>query len=179
MNVAVPFLDHIIVELDSQFSAIAQTSTRLLGLVPSIMCSQHDISEAVELYYDDLPSPELFDQELIRWRDIYVLKAVDQRPKTCASALKECDSNLYPNLSVLLRIACTLPVTSSECECNASVVHRLHNFMRAGMTESPLTSLALMHIYYQHHVDLDTVVQMFAELHPRRLQLTSIVFDDD
>ena len=34
-----------------------------------------------------------------------------------------------------------------------------------------------MHIHYQHHVDLDTVVQMFAELHPRRLQLTSIVFD--
>ena len=86
------------------------------------------------------------------------------------SALKECDSNLYPNLSVLLRIACTLPVTSCECECNASVVRRLHNFM---LTESRFTSLALMHIHYQHHV----VVQMFAELHPRRLQLTSIVFD--
>ena len=181
VNVAVPFLDHIIVELDSQFSAIAQTSTRLLGLVPSIMCSQNDfdISEAVELYHDDLPSPELFDQEFSRWRDIYVHKAVDQRPKTCASALKECDSNLYPNLSVLLRIACTLPVTSCECERNASVVRRLHNFMRAGMTESRLTSLALMHIHYQHYVDLDTVVQMFAELHPRRLKLTSIVFDED
>lgn len=181
VNVAVPFLDHIIVELDSQFSALAQTSTRLLGLVPSIMCSQReiDVSEAVELYHDDLPSPELFDQEFSRWRDVYVSKAVDQRPTTCASALKECDSNLYPNLSLLLRIACTLPVTSSECERNASVVRRLHNFMRAGMTESRLTSLALMHIHYQHHVDLDTVVQLFAELHPRRLQFGSIVFESD
>ena len=81
VNVAVPFLDHIIVELDSQFSAIAQTSTRLLGLVPYIMCSQDDldISEAVELYYDDLPSPELFDQELSRWRDIC---AQSCRPET-------------------------------------------------------------------------------------------------
>ena len=78
---------------------------------------------------------------------------------------------------MLLRIACTLPVTSCEYERNVGVV--LHNFMRAGMTESRLTSLALMHIHYQHHVDLDTVVQMFAELHPRRLQLTSIGFDDD
>ena len=138
----------------------------------------HDISEAVELCHDDLPSPELLDQEFNRWRDIYAHKGVDQRPKTCASALKGCDSNLYPNLSVLLRIAST-PVTSCKCERNASVVRRLHNFMRAGMTESRLTSLALMHIHYQHHVDLDTVVQMFAELHPRRLQLTSIVFDDD
>ena len=177
VNVAVPFLDHIIVELDSQFSDIAQTSTLLLGLVPS--CSQNDldISEAVELYHQDLPSPGLFDQEFSRWRDIYMHKAVDQRPKTCAAALKECDANLYPNLSVLLTIACTLPVTSCECERNASVVRRLHNFMRAGMTESRLTSLALMHIHYQHHVDLDTVVQIFAELQPRRLQLSSIVFD--
>ena len=53
-------------------------------------------------------------------------------------------------------------MTSCECERNASVVCRLHNFMRAGMTESRLKSLALMHIHYQHHVDLDTVVQMFA-----------------
>ena len=119
----------------------------------------------MELYYDDLPSPEFFDQELSRWRDIYVLKAVDQRPKTCASALKECDSNLYPNLSVLLRIACTLPVTSSECERNASVVRRLHNFMRAGMTESRLTSLALMHIHYQHHVDRTTSTKTTAYKH--------------
>ena len=59
----------------------------------------------MELYRDDLLSPELFDQEFSRWKDIYVHKAVHQRSKTCASALKECDSNLYPNLSELLRIA--------------------------------------------------------------------------
>lgn len=181
VNVAVPFIDHITVELDSQFSAIAQTSTRLLGLVPSVLCSQNelDVSEAVQLYHDDLPSPELFDEEFSRWRDIHTHKAVDQRPKTCASALKECDSNLYPNISVLLRIACTLPVSSCECERNASVIRRLRNFMRAGMTESRLTSLALMHIHYQYHVDLDTVVQLFAELHPRRLQLRSVIFEYD
>ena len=69
VNVAIPFLDHIITELDSQFSALAQTSSRLLGLVPSVMCSKTDldISEAVELYHDDVPSPELFDQEFARW----------------------------------------------------------------------------------------------------------------
>ena len=53
---------------------------------------------------------------VVRWKDIYVHKSAPQRPKTCASALEECDSNLYTNLSVLLRIACTLSVTSSECE---------------------------------------------------------------
>ena len=113
MNVAVPFLDHIISELDSKFSAVAQTSSRLLGLVPSILCfqSEVDISETVQLYHDDLPSPELFDQEFSRWKDIYMHKAARHRPTTCAMALKECDNTLFPNLSVLLRIVCTLPVT--------------------------------------------------------------------
>ena len=181
VNVAVPFLDHIISELDSKFSAVAQTSSRLLGLVPSILCSQSevDISETVQLYHDDLPSPELFDQEFSRWKDIYMHKAARHRPTTCAMALKECDNTLFPNLSVLLWIVCTLPVTSTECDRNAGVLRRLRNFMRAGMTENRLTSLALMHIHYQHPVDLDTVVQLFAELHPRRLQLTSVVFESE
>ena len=63
-------------------------------------------------------------------------------------------------LSILLRIVCTLPVTSTECERYAGVLRRIHNFMRAWMTENRLTSLALMHIHYQHPVDLDTVVQL-------------------
>ena len=129
------------------------------------------------MYQNDLPSPELFDQEFARWQDMYMHKPADKIPTTCASALKECDSYLFPNIYILLQIVCTLPVTSAECERNASALHRLHNFMRAGMSENRLTSLALMHIHYQHKVDIDTVVQLFAELHPRRLQLNSVLFE--
>ena len=46
--------------------------------------------------------------------------------------------------------------------------------MRAGMTDSILSSLALMHIHYQYAIDLDAVVQLFVELHPRKLQLSSV-----
>lgn len=41
LNAVIPFFDHILAELDSQFSAIAQQSSKLLRLVPSILCSQH------------------------------------------------------------------------------------------------------------------------------------------
>ena len=51
VNFAVSFLDHIIAQLDSQFSALAQTS-QLLGLVPSVICSKS--------------RKELFDQEFTR-----------------------------------------------------------------------------------------------------------------
>jgi hypothetical protein len=38
LNLAVPFLDHINENLDTQFSSIAQKAASLLGLVPAIIC---------------------------------------------------------------------------------------------------------------------------------------------
>ena len=40
VNVAIPFIDHIIAELDSQFSQLANTASQLLCLVTSIMCNK-------------------------------------------------------------------------------------------------------------------------------------------
>ena len=156
VNAAVPFLNHIFQELETQFSPMAKTASSLLGLVPAAMCrTEVNLTSVVEMYACDLPSPELFDQEYIRWKMKYMAKTESQRPSTCASALLDCDRDLFPNIEVLLQIACTLPVTSSECERNASTLRRLRNFMRAGMTENRLTSLALMHIHYDHFVDLE------------------------
>ena len=45
------------------------------------------------------------------------------------------------------------------------------------MTKNRLSSLALIHIHYQHVVDLDAVVILFAKLHPRRMQLASVLFE--
>ena len=45
------------------------------------------------------------------------------------------------------------------------------------MTDSRLSSLALMHIHYQYAIDLDAFVQMFAEMHPRKLQLSNALLE--
>ena len=49
--------------------------------------------------------------------------------------------------------------------------------MRAGMSENMLTSLALMHIHYDRNVNHDKVVDLFAEMHPRRLKLSTMLFE--
>ena len=177
VNVAIPFIDHIIAELDSKFSQLANTASQLLCLVPSIMYNKTNIdtTELVKLYNNDLPSPELFEQEFSRWKQRF--ENVECRPDSCASAIKECDEAFFPNVSTLLKIACTIPVTSCECERNASALRRLHNFMRTSMTEGRLTSLALMHIHYKHPVNLDKVVDLFAQKHPRRLKFSSVLLD--
>ena len=54
-NVVIPFLDHVISDLEAHFSPLSVTSSTLLGLVPSVLCSQEvDIAKAVDMYGNDL-----------------------------------------------------------------------------------------------------------------------------
>ena len=143
-NVAIPFLDHIIININRQFSKSAVTAISLLGLVPSIVCSQDvNLEEALIKYRNDLPSHELMDAELGRWRNRYMAMLPDKRPCSPAKAIKECDATDFPNISVLLTIACTIPVTSCERERSASALRRLNNYMRASMDKDRLSHLAL------------------------------------
>ena len=130
-----------------------------------------DLKAAITKYSDDLQSPELFQMELARWKGRYLSMGPELRPASPALAINECDASLYPNTSVLLKIACTIPVTSCECERSVSTLRRLKNYTRASMGKSRLSSLAILHIHYDTTVDLDVVVDTYARLHPRRIQL--------
>lgn len=175
-NAAIPFLDHIISDLDEQFSCLAITASSLLGLVPTVICTKHiDISDALEMYRQDLPSPELVAQEITRWKLRYKKMPADKRPATSSAAIKDCDPVHFPNIRTLLQLACTLPVTSCECERSASTMRRLNTYMRASMCQERLTSLALLHIHYDQKFDLNEVVDIYARLHPRRMELDSLI----
>ena len=93
------------------------------------------------------------------------------RPASSAVAIKDCDAALFPSIIILLQIACTIPVTSCECERSASTLRRLNNYMRASMGKDRLSHLALLHSLYTTPVDFDTVVDCYARSHPRRLRL--------
>ena len=66
---------------------------------------------------------------------------------SCAASLKACDSDDFPNLYILFKIAASLPVTS--CERSISTMRILNNYMRCTMGESRLSSLAIMHFKYE------------------------------
>ena len=89
-----------------------------------------------------------------------------KRPQTIAQSLKECDSLCFPNLKTLMRIVCTLPVTSAHCERSASVLRRLNNYTRASMTQQRLSNLALLHIHYDTKINLDDVIDLFQKRIP-------------
>ena len=128
------------------------------------------------MYHNDLPTPELTLDEIHRWK-IYWQNRED-KPSTCLTALKACDQVLFSNVHTLLKIACTLPITSCECERSASMLRRLRNYMRATMSKERLTSLALIHTHYEYKHDYDQIVDRFSKLHPRRMELENIIYQN-
>ena len=71
VSIFVPFLDHIISEFDSRFSALSMQSVKGFQLLPNF-ATDINIEDAektlAELYMEDLPSPETFRAELDRWQ---------------------------------------------------------------------------------------------------------------
>jgi hypothetical protein len=175
-NVAIPFLDHICTYLNEQFSILSVTASSLLSLVPSVMLRKPvDLSEVVKQYHNDLPSPELVERELLRWKSKYSALPMQHVPTSPSAAIKDCDAELYPNIRTLLQIASTIPATSCECERSASALRRLNNYMRASMGKERMASLALLHIHYDKQVDVDRVVDTYSRLHSRRMELDSLL----
>ena len=176
--IAIPLLDHILVSLEDRFSAGAIIASSLLGIVPSVCCEREvNLDRAIDMYTQDLPSPELFPPEFRRWKDRYSKIPAELRPSSPAEAIKDCDADFFPNINIMLRIICTIPVTTCECERSASALRRLNNYVRASMGKARLSNLALLHIHYDMEIDLDQVVDCYARLHPRRLELDSLIRD--
>ena len=87
---------------------LSHTASKLLGLVPKVICKREtNVTDVLEKYSNDIPSPELFIQELTRWKSKYTLKPETQWLTSCAGVLSECDMDLFPNICSLLKIGCT------------------------------------------------------------------------
>ena len=122
-----------------------KTILLMMGLVPAVVADKEDVTidDAVKMYADDLPSRINVEEEFMRWKRRWRPTEKRLRPSFIAQALKECDSDMYPNLSVLLKIAGTFPATSCECERSGSVLKRLNTYLSAsvGQEHSPLQRL--------------------------------------
>jgi len=72
IDVAAPFLDHIILQLGERFDAVTVQTSRLLALALSVMNENYQTKSqesqgVVDMYRDDLPSPQLIPAEFQQW----------------------------------------------------------------------------------------------------------------
>ena len=151
-------------------------------LTPSVLCyvkfkENVDISSILEEYEEDLIDIDAVDQELLLWQRKWLAVAFKDRPDTLAKAIKKCDEERFPNLFVLLKITCTFPITSAECERSFSAMGRLRTWVRESMKMERLGSVAIINIHQQEEVDYKHVSELFFQFHPRKINLTNLLFD--
>ena len=85
--------------------------SKLLGLVPSVIqenqITAQQFTDLIDLYEDDLPSPQLFFAEFERWKMKVQARIITA--DSCSASLKACDPDDFRNLYILLKIAATVP----------------------------------------------------------------------
>ncbi|XP_014675618.1 PREDICTED: 52 kDa repressor of the inhibitor of the protein kinase-like [Priapulus caudatus] len=178
--VTIPLLDHIINEMQSRFTELHCTALKGIALVPSALvalpASQGNLDDFIDTYRADLPSPMTVAAEVECWQQKWLLHhSKDDLPETITDALRH--SGMYPNIEMLLRILCSLPVTSCTAERAFSGLKRLKTYLRSSMGTVRMTGLALMLVHHDIDIDVEEVINMFARRHPRRMRMVNVLDD--
>ena len=76
----------------------------------------------------------------------------------------------FPNVSTLLKIFLTLPVTSASAERSFSKLKIIKNFLRTSMGQERLRGLAVLNIEAERasQIDFEFVIKQFAKKKSRR-----------
>ena len=95
-----------------RFDKYVKTVLMMQALIPLVIAERDvTIDDIVEIYKDNLPAPNNCQEEFIRWKRRWSVRVISERPQTIVQALKQCDSDAYPNYSVLLKIAVAVAVS--------------------------------------------------------------------
>ena len=152
------FLSHVISELEERFAESSSRASGLLYLLPSESASSKsedsvpkELTQAVDFYKGDLPHQRMFSVEYRMWVRKWKQCSSSQGevPRKMVDAFQQCDETEFPNISVLLKLALTLPLTTCQSERSFSQLKPIKTYLRSTMSDSRLNGLAIMKINRQ------------------------------
>ena len=183
LNVMIPFLDHLLSQLNSRFSADSRTCTDIFVLVPELIVktSEEDLITACEklkFWSADLLYPSSLLVELLDWQQKWKDTPQENRPADLVSCLQHADNDQFHNIHSLLAIGCTMPVSSAGAERSFSCLWRTKSYLRSRMSEDCLAGLCLMNIHRDIVIPPDVILQEFLKFRKRRMFTGYILYDD-
>ena len=172
-SIYIPFMDYFMSELKERFTVHRTILTTLSGFIPANLdkrnLSDAEISENTDIYSDLLPEPDALSHELKLWKTKWQNVNNKERPVSALAALDTCNADFFPNISRLLTIVATWPVSTATPERTFSTLRRLKTWLRNATGEERLTGLALLSVHRDVAIDTDTVIDMFATQKTRRI----------
>ena len=154
-------------------------SYHILPVITRVPLGKDSYQQIIKMYGKNLPNKDVVDIELSSLKRKWLECDEKLRPKTIASSLKKCSKDMYPNLSVLLKLAANLLVTSCRCERSFPILRSLRTWLRASMITKRLSSLAIINIHREVQTDCKRTVKIFLELHPQKLNALNLIFHEE
>ncbi|XP_057299422.1 52 kDa repressor of the inhibitor of the protein kinase-like [Hydractinia symbiolongicarpus] len=189
LAVAIPFIDHILQELDTRFSIDNLSVYSGFSIMPTTILSDEgrvllgdqptwkvEFSKFIQRYRDDIPALSNLYAQLDMWK-VKWRTFTGVLPTTLQGLLKHTDKLLFPSIHEAIRILATIPVTTCTCERSISGLRRVKTWMRNTMTKERLNSLSVIMFNRDVTVDLDQVVDEFAAANKRRMTFSNIFSD--
>ena len=115
---------------------------------------------------------EEFILEVNRWRYRWSIREpTDPLPQTLVETLDVANAAFYPGIYVSVNTLLTYPVSACAAERSFSSMKRLKTPLRNTMTDHRLSSLAILHIHKEKEINVESVLDQFAQHKERRLAL--------
>ncbi|XP_050057528.1 52 kDa repressor of the inhibitor of the protein kinase-like isoform X2 [Aphis gossypii] len=162
ITIAIPFIDSFIQQLNERFLKHKNILKGFGCLFSKTYADEFD--ELVQFYLDtDL---QIVKAELRLWHT--KLEKNNEQPKNALDALRVCNKEIFPNIHRLLKILCTIPVSTATPERTFSCLKRLKTYLRNTMTETRLNGLTMLAIHGDVPLTAEEVLDDLAKK-PRKL----------
>ncbi|CAI6372693.1 unnamed protein product [Macrosiphum euphorbiae] len=168
VTVFVPYLDNFISQLSTRFLNHKSIFNGFDCLFKTSLNKEEreEFKTLVEFYSPHVETFDICISELQIWKN----KIQDAVFKNALEAIKICDKDVFPNVHFLIKIFCTLPVSTAEPERSFSSMKRIKTYLRNSMKETRLNGLSLMSIHRDIEIKVDEVIDELA-LDPRKIDL--------
>jgi len=164
----VPYLDHLIVEMEDRFFDQKQKCRSLWGLIPKFYDASPSTAQALErlleIYQEDIGPRAEVVPEVQRLVNKWKKEDVSIVPSSAIEALCACHADIYRNVYILLTILGTLPVSTATGERSFNTMRRLKTNLRSSIGNERMTGLALLSIHKFRQIDREKIMNDCCQL---------------
>lgn len=177
-------LDVVINQIENRFSGLNTIAQLFSFLTPHNLCklSNEEIRENARAIVNKYPSDisDNLEEQVISFKSLLSKEIAQKKSvKEIASLLIEensCLSSCLPDLTTVLQLYLTLPVTVATAERSFSKLKLIKSYLRSTMCQMRLSDLAVLSIEHEEtrQIDINEVVNKFLLLKKRRLGTTNL-----